>query len=182
MTTDKKFDLGDYVEVRDRIGRFYELFGQGRLVTESYQLTREPDDKPKVIVTAAAYRTPDDPHPGIGHSWMYLPGTTNYTRGSELENVETSAWGRAIGALGILIDRSIASANEIQSKEQPTRTEVYGASNPPQRPTSAGNAPSYPAGDWQAHGVAFAGKAPYDANLRETPDGGAFGFRVDTAE
>jgi hypothetical protein len=114
---DKKFDLGDYVEVKDRIKVFYELFGQGRLVTANYELTREPDDKPKVIVTAYAYRTTDDPHPGVGTSWMYLPGKTSYTLGSEIENVETSAWGRAIGALGILIDKSIASANEIADKK-----------------------------------------------------------------
>ena len=113
---DKKFELGDYVEVKDRIKLFYELFGQGRLVTGEVRLSTEPDGVPRVMVQGLAYRSPDDPLPGVGWSWMALPGSTPYTRGSELENVETSAWGRAIGSLGILIDRSIASAQEVENK------------------------------------------------------------------
>lgn len=114
---DKKFDLGDYIEVKDRIAIFYELYPQGRLVTGNVDVLTSPDDKQRVMVRAFAYRTPDDPLPGVGCSWMDLPGTTSYTRGSELENTETSAWGRAIASLGILIDRSIASAQEVQNKQ-----------------------------------------------------------------
>ena len=117
--SDKKFDLGDYVEVKDRIKLFYELYGQGRLVTGEVRLTTEPDGVPRVLVQAFAYRSPDDPLPGVGWSWLELPGKTTYTKGSEVENAETSAWGRAIGSLGILIDRSIASANEVQNKQEP---------------------------------------------------------------
>ena len=116
MSADKKFDLGDYVEVKDRIAIFYELYGTGRLVTDEVQVLTAPDDKQRVMVKALAYRTPDDPHPAVGYSWMELPGTTSYTRGSELENTETSAWGRAIAALGILIDKSIASGQEVANK------------------------------------------------------------------
>lgn len=114
---DKKFDLGDYVQVNERIRILYELYPQARLVTEEVQLSNEPDGVPRVLVKALAYRTPDDPHPGSGWSWMVLPGSTTYTRGSELENTETSAWGRAIASLGILVDRSIASAQEVQNKQ-----------------------------------------------------------------
>jgi hypothetical protein len=116
MSGDRKFDLGDYVEVKDRIRIFYELYAQGRLVTEEVQLTNEPDGVPRVLVRAAAYRSSEDEHPARGWSWMELPGKTTYTRGSELENTETSAWGRAIAALGILVDKSIASAQEVQNK------------------------------------------------------------------
>jgi hypothetical protein len=114
---DRKFDLGDYIEVKDRIKLFYELYANGRLVTTDVRLTSEPDGVPRVLVEAAAYRSPDDPLPGRGWSWMVLPGTTSYTRGSELENTETSAWGRAIASLGILVDKSIASAQEVQNKQ-----------------------------------------------------------------
>jgi hypothetical protein len=113
---ERKFDLGDYVEVKDRIKLFYELYGQGRLVTGEVRLSNEPDGVARVLVQGLAYRTPDDPLPGVGWSWMELPGKTTYTKGSELENTETSAWGRAIGSLGILIDRSIASAQEVDNK------------------------------------------------------------------
>ncbi|MBA3583011.1 MAG: hypothetical protein H0W36_00525 [Gemmatimonadetes bacterium] len=156
---EKKFDLGDYVEVKDRIARFYELFGQGRLVTEEVTLTTEPDGKPRVMVKALAYRTPDDPHPAPGYSWMELPGTTTYTRGSELENTETSAIGRAIGFLGILIDKSIASQQEVANK-QDDRPEL-------DRPVDG------------LIGTAEVGKTrDSDFELRETPDGWALGFRL----
>jgi len=113
---DAERDLAGYVTVSERVARFYELYGQGRLVTGEIRVTSEPDNTPRVWVQALAYRTPDDPLPGVGWSWMTLPGATKFTRGSELENTETSAWGRAIGALGILVDQSIASANEIAAK------------------------------------------------------------------
>ena len=175
MPGDKKFELGDYVEVKDRIKLFYELFGQGRLVTAEVKLTREPDDIPRVIVTAYAYRTPDDPHPGVGTSWLELPGRTPYTKGSEIENAETSAWGRAIGALGILIDRSIASAQEVNNK----------AGDEPERP--AGRSGGFVG--TQAHPVpeitpdgGLIGTAitegKYDFGLRQTPDGWRLPFRV----
>jgi len=159
---DSKFDLGDYVGVKDRIKLFYELYGQGRLETFRYELTREPDDKPKVIVEAAAYRSPEDEHPGRGLSWMYLPGTTNYTKGSELENTETSAWGRAIAALGILVDRSIASGDEVRAKAGEPAAEKLGQE------------------DGSLIGTVEVGKpsAKTDLELRETPDGHVIGFRL----
>jgi hypothetical protein len=113
-----KYDdrLKDYVDVKQRVAMFYELHPDGRLVTADVILTREPDDVPRVHVKAFAYRDPMDLHPGVGWSWMVLPGSTPYTKGSELENVETSAWGRAIGALGIGIAASIATSDEIRAK------------------------------------------------------------------
>lgn len=139
MPDKKEFALGDYIEVKDRIKVFYELFGSGRLVTEEVKATSEPDGKPRIWVKAAAYRTADDPKPGIGWSWLELPGSTPYTRGSELENAETSAWGRAIGSLGILIDKSIASGNEVRSKEAPRPAPQ--APRPAPQPRSATPAP-----------------------------------------
>ncbi len=113
------FSLGDYVEVRDRIAMFYEAFPSGAICTEAAWVSVD-DDVPRVWVRAVAYRAPDDAHPGVGHSWMVLPGTTPYTKGSELENVETSAWGRAIGACGIGLSKSVASADEVRNKEGQT--------------------------------------------------------------
>jgi hypothetical protein len=123
------FSLGDYVEVKDRIRLFYEAFPSGAIVTEAAWVSVD-DDVPRIWVRAAAYRAPDDSHPGIGHSWMVLPGTTTYTRGSELENTETSAWGRAIGATGIALDKSVASADEVRNKQRPPGE----YETPPERP------------------------------------------------
>lgn len=119
----------DYVEVKERIQVFYATYPTGSIVTDRVVpfAEGEIDGSPRIMVQAKAYRTPDDPHPGVGTSWMVLPGRTPYTNGSELENCETSAWGRAIAATGILVDRGIASAQEIRMKgggeiEPPSRT------------------------------------------------------------
>lgn len=161
---DKTFDMGDYVQVKDRIAMFYELYAQGRLVTDDVTLTSEPDGKPRVMVRALAYRTPDDPHPAVGYSWMILPGTSNFTRGSELENAETSAWGRAIAALGILIAGSIGSAQEVESK----RVESKPAHDEPVQLGPDGLV-----------GTVERGKPPVDMEPRQQAEGGvAWGFAL----
>ncbi len=109
--------LKDYVDVKERIRLFYEKHPDGRLVTADLFMVQDADGVVRVWGKALAYRTADDPHPGTGTSYMTVPGTTPYTRGSEAENVETSCWGRAIGSLGIGIDKSIASAQEVANKQ-----------------------------------------------------------------
>jgi hypothetical protein len=113
-----------YVEVKERIQTFYATYEHGSLVTRRIE-EMLIGGREYIIVHALAYRGPEDPHPGTGTSWMEVPGKTPYTNGSELENAETSAWGRAIAAVGVLVDRGIASAGEIRSKggdsiEQPS--------------------------------------------------------------
>lgn len=108
--------LDGYIEVKERIRLFYEAYPEGALVTSDVRWPQDGDDAPRIAVKALAYRAWDDQHPGVGWSWMVLPGRTPYTAGSELENTETSAWGRAIGSLGIGIDKGIASAQEVRAK------------------------------------------------------------------
>jgi hypothetical protein len=71
-----------------------------------------------VVYTAAAYREPDDPRPGIGTAWERVPGTTPYTRNSELQNAETAAWGRALVAIGASTRSGIASADELKGRQE----------------------------------------------------------------
>ena len=174
---DKKFELGDYVEVKDRIKLFYELFGQGRLVTEEVSFPDVGDNTPRVMVKALAYRTPDDPHPGVGYSWLAVPGSTPYTRGSEIENAETSAWGRAIGSLGILIDRSIASANEIENKRGEPERDRNGAAPPHIEPNVE---TEELVGDIKRAGTVRPGSANgYKLEPRQGPNGHVIGFRLE---
>ncbi len=169
-------DLSNYITVNERIRIFYELYGQGRLVTGEVRLSNEPDGVPRVLVQGLAYRTPDDQLPGVGWSWMVLPGSSNFTRGSELENTETSAWGRAIASLGILIDKSIASSEEVQNKQ--------GDDRPPAAPRPQ-NHPSAPAAakvnertdDGGLIGTAVT-QGTADFELRQSPEGWTLPFRV----
>jgi hypothetical protein len=53
-------------------------------------------------------------------AWEPVPGKTPYTRGSELMVAETSAWGRALAAIGIATNKSVASAEEVRSARERT--------------------------------------------------------------
>lgn len=110
MAFDKR-GLANYVEVNERIVKFYEKYPDGSIQSEIIEHTDE-----MVTVKAWAFRTADDPRPGVGHSSLLIPGSTPYTKGSELENAETSAWGRALAALGFEVKRGIASREEVENK------------------------------------------------------------------
>lgn len=100
----------DYIEVAERLAEFYELYPDGSL---QGSWTWEQDGA-LIVYRAEAYRTPDDPRPGVGYAQEHVPGKTPYTRGSELMNAETSAWGRAMAALGIATKRGIATGHEVR--------------------------------------------------------------------
>jgi hypothetical protein len=107
--------LSDYVEVSDRIQMFYQRYEDGRLVTSGFEI-RDIGDRTWIIVQAHAYRTPDDPHPGVGTAWEQYPGRTPFTRDSELMNAETSAWGRALAAVGIAVKQGIATREDVEAR------------------------------------------------------------------
>ena len=69
-----------------------------------------------IIYTAALYRDSSDEKPAIGTAWEEVPGRTPYTKGSELMNAETSAWGRACVAAGIPA-KKIASFEEVRNRQ-----------------------------------------------------------------
>lgn len=110
--------LEDYVDVAARILAFRDLHPDGSLQQVSIDF-RDFAGKSWVIYTAAAYRTPDDPRPGHGTAWEPVPGPTAYTKDSELQNAETSAWGRALIAVGAAdAKKGIASADEVRNRQQ----------------------------------------------------------------
>jgi hypothetical protein len=113
-------DLADYVTVAQRIAQFREKHPEGCLRplerTKPYEIV-EIGDAVMIVVVAAAYRAPDDPLPGVGMAAEPFPGRTPYTRGSELMNAETSAWGRAIVAtLAADTSLAIASQDEVRNR------------------------------------------------------------------
>lgn len=111
---DQKDRLKDYVEVADRIQEFKKKYPEGTLQTVGWQAATVGGQE-YVIYRAAAYRTPDDERPGHGTAWEQVPGTTPYTKGSELMNAETAAWGRAIIAVGIP-SKKVASKEEVEAR------------------------------------------------------------------
>jgi hypothetical protein len=112
-------DMSDYVDVAERLAEFRAKHPDGSLqpadVAQPFTMM-SAGDQTFVVYVAAAYRTPDDTRPGIGAAWEQFPGRTPYTRGSELQNAETSAWGRAIvAALAADTKRGIATAQDVRN-------------------------------------------------------------------
>jgi len=119
----KKF-AEDYIDVAERLRAWYEAYPNARIETSIVSHTDS-----RVTVKALAFRgntaeeqdTKQRPYgfeerpAGVGHSSMAIPGSTPYTRGSELENCETSAVGRALVMAG-LPSKKVASSDEIRAK------------------------------------------------------------------
>ena len=136
----------DYIPVNERIAQFVAKYPEGSLQPvdpmNPYKVIEGKGESSWIVYAAAAYRHPDDPRPGIGLAWEPVPGKTPYTRGSELMVAETSAWGRAIAALGIATNRSVASAEEVRSAQERTGRPQTTASRPTS--TSASPKPNAP--------------------------------------
>ena len=123
-------DLSNYEEVDERLRKFFDKYPLGSMQTVTIEYRDLPaahlggESCLHVIYHAAAFRNPEDERPGQGVASEPFPGLTNYTKGSEIMNAETSAWGRALVALGF-VAKKVASANEVRnrgtsSQPQPT--------------------------------------------------------------
>lgn len=98
----------DYVEVNQRIKAFRMLYPTGSIRTE---LISNEDG---VCVFKAEIYSDDDRLLGVGHA-QEKEDSSFINKTSYIENCETSAVGRALGMLGIGIDTSVASAEEVQN-------------------------------------------------------------------
>lgn len=102
----------NYVQVNERIKEFHKLYPNGKIYT---RIISNEDG----VVTMKATVWPDIDKKDrnfTGHAseWQKDPKSmVNIT--SYVENCETSAIGRAMASLGIGIDESFASSNEVQS-------------------------------------------------------------------
>ena len=120
MAFDQK-GLNDYIDVAARLAEFRAKHPDGSLQpvdpSEPFK-AMEIGGQMFIVYAAAAYRTPDDQRPGIGCAYELFPGRTPYTKGSELQNAETSAWGRAIVAvLAADTKRGVASMEEVRNRQ-----------------------------------------------------------------
>lgn len=113
--------LKDYKDVPARIADFKEKHPEGVLRPLDPAIPYRVEhigNRDFIVFVAAAYKTPDDPTPGVGTAWEPFPGTTPYTKNSELQNAETSAWGRAIVAALASESKNIASAEDVRNRSE----------------------------------------------------------------
>lgn len=114
------FSLDGYIDIAERIRTFAEKYPDGRLrpadPKKPYTI-EQVGDSTFVVYVAAAHRDESDRLPGIGIAWEPFPGKTQFTKDSELQNAETSAWGRAIvAALAADTQRGVASKQEVRNR------------------------------------------------------------------
>ena len=99
----------DYVMVKDRIIFFNENFPNGSITTELVEMTDRFIVKTTVI--------PDVENLNrcfTGHAEEVV-GSSQINKTSALENAETSSLGRALGCMGIGVEESFASADEVKN-------------------------------------------------------------------
>lgn len=98
----------EYVEVNTRIKYFRQNFKDWSLTSELVELTNES------VLIKAVIRNPEGRV--IATGFAHEEKSSSYiNKTSYIENCETSAWGRALGNLGIGIDSGVASLEEVQT-------------------------------------------------------------------
>lgn len=118
----------DYVEVNERLKAFrtmpefkgYSLVTVIKEFTQDYVLMQANiyDADKNIVASGCAYEEKN---------------SSNINRTSYVENCETSAWGRALGNLGIGIDKAVCSAQELlvalhaqeEAAQAPKKNEIY---------------------------------------------------------
>lgn len=110
----------DYAQVNERIKAFRQLFPGGTITTEIVQM-----DNGVVTMKATVM---DEENNVLATGFANEKESSSYiNKTSYIENCETSAVGRALGFLGIGIDLSVASAEEVQNAEENAQPPIYAA-------------------------------------------------------
>ncbi len=97
------FNLNDYELVETRIGKFYGLYEDGRIVTTN-ETTPADRERGIWVVRAAIFTCLDDFRAGAPKATGYAfeqDGGYGANKTSALENCETSAIGRALANMGL---------------------------------------------------------------------------------
>ncbi len=92
-----RFDLADYVDVAERLRRFWEEYPSGRVITALMSL---PDEFDRVVFRAEVWKDRDRPMPDSTGWAAEVAGGQGANLTSWHENCETSAIGRALANLG----------------------------------------------------------------------------------
>ena len=111
-----KIKGNDYVEVNERVKQFHKDYPNGSITTELIEMTDRFITKTTVITDV---ENPERKFTGIAYE---KEDSTFINKTSALENCETSSVGRALGMLGIGIDTSVASYDEVANAIEQQKT------------------------------------------------------------
>jgi hypothetical protein len=126
-------DLSNYVQVSERMAAFWKEHPNGRVIPTVIEHNLK---KGFILIRSELFDERTDTVPAaVGHASEYREqGEVNWT--SYVENCETSANGRALANRGYLVDRGIASREEmlkVQRHQAGDREQVTGNRAQPSR-------------------------------------------------
>jgi len=106
----------EYVQVNERIGYFHSQKKYDKWGIETIKIKDEvcQTKKDRLVQFRAVIFDENKMIRATGHAEEYM-GSSYINKTSFIENCETSAIGRALGLLGIGIDTSVASAEEVSN-------------------------------------------------------------------
>ena len=113
------FDLQNYVDVPTRLAEAYKRWPNLRIQETVNETVTMPDGSCFIRCTVTVWRDETDTLPAIATAAEPYPGKTPYTKNSEFMVGMTSALGRALGYMGCGVNKSIASRNEIEARQNP---------------------------------------------------------------
>lgn len=108
----------NYVEVNQRIKAFRMLFPEGFITTEIVKLDYLEGDRICVMKAEVGYTDSEGLHILATGTAYEKESSSFINQTSFIENCETSAVGRALGMVGIGIDTSVASYEEVGNAMQ----------------------------------------------------------------
>jgi hypothetical protein len=109
--------LKNYIEVKDRIQTFYELYPNGAIHFD-YKGELVLNNETYIWGKAFAYPDRDKTAYSTGTAWERVPAR-GFAKGAEMMTLETSAVGRSLAMLGIKVSKGIASREEVQRNVNP---------------------------------------------------------------
>lgn len=118
------FNIDNYVDVPTRLAEALKRYPDLRIQETSAEVVTMPDGSTFYRCTVTVWRDDKDPLPSIATAAEPYPGKTPYTKNSEFMVGMTSALGRALGYMGFGINKSIASKNEIEARQDPKKPDA----------------------------------------------------------
>ena len=118
------FNIDNYVDVPTRLSEALKRYPDLRIQETAAEVVTMPDGSTFYRCTITVWRDAADLIPSIATAAEPYPGKTPYTKNSEFMVGMTSALGRALGYMGFGINKSIASRNEIEARQDPKKPDA----------------------------------------------------------
>ena len=135
--------LKDYIEVKDRIQTFYELYPNGAIHFD-FKGELVMNNETYIWGKAFAYPEREKMAYSTGTAWERVPAK-GLGRGAEMMLLETSAVGRSLAMLGIKVSKGIASREEVQRNVNPENDPWQTPPDSPTKPIEGKIKPETPA-------------------------------------